>query len=132
MTPPSDPVATQVSQANVDDWVRSLFERVDARDVDGWLEYLSDDVRFRFGNALPLAGKDAIRDGVRLFFSSLSAIRHHIAEVWKTSDTVICRGEVTYARRNGSTLTVPFANVFKLEPDGLVREYLIYADTSEL
>lgn len=132
MTPPSNPGADKVSQANVDNWARSLFGRVDAKDPDGWLEYLSDDARFRFGNAPPLAGKDAIKDGVSSFFSSLSAIRHDIAEVWKSSDAVICRGEVTYTRLNGSTLTVPFANVFKLQPDGLVREYLIYADTSKL
>ena len=132
MTPPSDQGAIKLSHSNGDNWARSLFGRIDAKDPDGWLEYLSDDARFCFGNAPPLVGKDAIGDGVSAFFSSLSAIRHNIAEVWKSSDAVICRGEVTYTRLNGSTLTVPFANVFKLQPDGLVREYLIYADTSEL
>ena len=44
---------------------------------------------------------------------------------------MICRGEVTYTRLDGSTLSVPFVNVLKLE-GSLIRDYLIYADTSEL
>jgi hypothetical protein len=40
-------------------------------------------------------------------------------------------GEVTYTRHDGSRLSVPFANIFKL--DGTrVREYLVFADVSPL
>ncbi len=115
-----------------DDWVRALFDRVDAKDTNGWLEYLSSDARFCFGNAPPVKGKRAIGDVVDGFFSSLSALRHEIAEIWMPAGAVICRGAVTYTRPDESTLTVPFANVLKLDGDGLIREYLIYADTSNL
>jgi hypothetical protein len=40
-------------------------------------------------------------------------------------------GQVTYTRHDGSQLSVPFANVLKL--DGTrVREYLVFADASTL
>jgi hypothetical protein len=38
---------------------------------------------------------------------------------------------VTYTRHDGSTLRVPFANVFKVDA-GLVAEYLIFVDVSRL
>ena len=113
-------------------WVRSLFDRIDAKDTEGWLEHLSNDARFCFGNAPELVGKGAIRDGVNAFFSTLSAIKHDIIETWSSTDTIICHGQVSYARLDGSTLSVPFAVVFKLEGEGLVREYLIFADISKL
>ncbi len=128
------PIASrrETPQTSADDWVRTLFDHVDAKETNGWLEYLSNDARFYFGNAPPLAGKNAIREGVNEFFSTLSSINHDLAEILTLRDTVICRGEVTYTRLDGSTLTIPFANVLKLDGHGLIREYLIYADTSEL
>lgn len=115
-----------------DEWVRALFARIDARDTDGWLEYLRNDARFCFGNAPPVEGKSAIRNAVSAFFTSLSSIEHDIAEIWTPSDTVICRGAVTYTRLDGSSLIVPFANVLKLDDNSLIRDYLIFADTSNL
>lgn len=113
-------------------WVRRLVDRVDARDTSGWLEYLSEDARFRFGNAPPVVGRRAIREAVEAFFSGLSAIEHDIIEVWMSPGAVIFRGKAGYTRADGSTLTIPFANFLKLDEHGLIREYLIYADTSGL
>ncbi len=120
------------SKAGSDDWVRALFDRIDAKDTNGWLEYLSNDARFYFGAAPPVDGKNAIRNAVNEFLSSVAAINHDIVETWASSDAVICRGHVNYTRKDGSALNVPFANVFKLGDNGLIREYLIYADISKL
>ena len=114
-----------------DEWVRALFRCVDARDGDGWLEFLAPDACFRFGNAPAVKGSDAIRDAVSAFFASISGLRHELAETWHLPDAVLCRGDVTYTRLDGSTLTVPFANVLRLDSD-LIREYLVYVDASEL
>lgn len=114
-----------------DEWVRKLFRCVDARDSDGWLRFLAPDACFRFGNAPVVAGRDAIYEAVSTFFASISALRHDLVETWDLPDAVICRGEVTYTRLDGSTLIIPFVNVLKLE-DNLIDDYLIYADVSEL
>lgn len=132
MMPATDSGCSGIGDASLVEWVRRLFDRLDAKDTDGWLEFLSHDAQFCFGNAPPLVGKSEIGSGVNAFFSSLTSIDHEIAESWKLSDAVICRGRVTYTRLDGSTLTIPFANVFKLDDNGLVYEYLIYADTSDL
>ena len=41
------------------------------------------------------------------------------------------QGQVTYTRHDGSQLSVPFANIFKLR-DGLIGEYRIFGDFSAL
>jgi hypothetical protein len=115
-----------------EEWARRLIDRVDAMDTEGWLEFLSDDARFCFGNAPPVAGKSAIRQAVNAFFSGLAAIKHDLAEIWISSGTVIFRGKASYTRADGSALTIPFANILKLDDQGLVAEYLVYADTSSL
>jgi ketosteroid isomerase-like protein len=116
---------------NRDEWTRDLFRCVDAKDSDGWLEFLAADARFRFGNAPAVQGKDAIREAVSAFFASISELRHELVEIWNHADAVICRGDVIYTRLDGSTLIAPFANVLKLQ-DNLIRDYLIYADVSDL
>lgn len=113
------------------DWIRDLFERIDAKDVDGLLAFLADDAQSRFGNAPALSGKDAIREGVEGFFASVQASRHSIANIWPHPYTVICQGDVAYTRLNGSQLTVPFVDVFGMAGDR-IREYLIYIDISSL
>ena len=116
---------------NRDEWIRDLFRCVDAKDCEGWLEFLAPDARFRFGNTAIVEGRGAIGEAVSAFFASISALRHDLEDTWWHPDTVICHGQVTYQRLDGSTLRIPFANVFKLDAN-LVGDYLIYADTSEL
>jgi len=116
---------------NREQWARDLFRCVDAKDTDGWLAFLAPDARFRFGNGPVVEGKGAIREAVVAFFASISALRHELADLWHYPDAVICRGEVTYTRLDGSTLGIPFVNVLKVEGD-LIHDYFIYADTSDL
>ena len=116
---------------NHDEWVAELFRCVDTKDCGAWLDFLAPDACFRFGNAAVVEGRDAIRETVTAFFASISALRHDVLETWRHPDAVICRGDVTYTRLDGSSLTVPFANVLELRGD-LIRAYLVYADTSEL
>ena len=112
-------------------WVTQLFHALDAFEARTFANFLSDDAVFVFGNAEPVKGKSTIQAVVAGFFSSIQAIRHDLVEVWTLPDTVICRGIVTYTRHNGSQLSAPFANVFKLKND-LITDYLIYVDNSQL
>ena len=53
------------------------------------------------------------------------------SETWLVPGGAICHGTVHYVRHDKSGLSVPFSNIFKMD-GGKVREYLIFADTSEL
>ncbi|WP_430460360.1 nuclear transport factor 2 family protein [Thalassolituus sp. LLYu03] len=111
--------------------IQALFAAIDRKDADAFSAFLTDDCVFRFGNQPAVSGRADVQAYVTGFFSSVQALSHRIDQRWHTGDAVICHGAVTYTRHDGSLLTVPFCNVLNLAGD-LVREYLIFADTSAL
>jgi ketosteroid isomerase-like protein len=112
-------------------WVKRLFATIDSKDADAFVAFLTEDSVFVFGNTAPVSGKAAIRDLLVGFFGSIRALRHEVMDAWVLPDVVLATGRVTYTRHDGSTLDVPFADVFKMRKD-LAREYLIYVDASKL
>ena len=112
-------------------WVSELFRKIDSKDAEGFLSFLTPDARFRFGNATPLRGRQAIGEAVAAFFTTITASQHHLLRTWSIDDAVICQGEVTYTRRDHSTLTLPFVNIFRMQ-GAQINQYLIYVDLTPL
>jgi uncharacterized protein (TIGR02246 family) len=112
-------------------WLTTLFQALDTFDADTFASFLTDDAVFVFGNSEPVQSKEAIREVVAHFFTSIRAIRHDLIETWTLPETVICQGTVTDTRHTGTQLCVPFANIFKMKK-GLIQDYLIYVDNSQL
>ena len=115
------------------DRLDGLFAAIDSKDTDGFLGFLAGEASFRFGSQPALVGHDAIRAGVDGFFASIDASEHRLANVLASNSTLVCEGSVTYTRKDGSTITLPFTNVFELDA-GLDRiaEYKIYIDIAPL
>lgn len=112
-------------------WVRQLFQSIDAMDSKTFVTFLADDAQFKFGNAPAAVGKHVIHQAVEGFFQSIKRISHNNLRTWTHPDTVICQGEVTYTRHDGSQLTLPFVNVFGMKGDR-IKDYLIYIDINPL
>lgn len=112
-------------------WLDNLFASIDDKDAEGFASFLAHDAIFKFGNAEAVAGKAAIQEAVAAFFAGIQDIRHELLDSWSHPHAVVCRGTATYTRHDGSRLTVPFANVLKMQ-GSLIREYLVYVDISEL
>jgi len=112
-------------------WVNRLFAAIDSKDAAAFADFLTEDAVFRFGNAAPVSGKPPIREMLTGFFTSIRALRHEVTDAWILPDVVVAIGQVTYTRLDGSTLSVPFADVFKMRGE-LALEYLIYVDASRL
>ena len=112
-------------------WWGRLLGVIDARDADGFVAFLTPDAEFRFGNAPAVRGREAIRAAVAGFFSVIGGCRHRLIGSWNGPGTAVCEGEVTYTRLDGSTVTIPFVNVFGLEGER-VASYRIYIDNAPL
>ena len=56
------------------EWVREYFATVDKLNVDNIIANFVEDGQFRFGNAEPAVGKEAIRDALVEFFSAINAL----------------------------------------------------------
>jgi len=111
--------------------VSSVLRAVDARDAARFCEHLAEDAVFVFGNAAPLKGLPAIRGAVHGFFQGVRALRHVVADAWALDRAIVCRGTVTYTRHDGTTLTVPFANICEMRGP-VAAHYQIYVDVSRL
>jgi ketosteroid isomerase-like protein len=112
-------------------WWQHLFAVIDARDAKGFVNLLTPDAQFRFGNTPTVVGTDAILAGVSSFFASIAACHHRLIRTWRGSNGVACEGEVIYTRHDDSMVTVPFANVLELRGP-LISAYRIYIDNSPL
>jgi ketosteroid isomerase-like protein len=117
--------------SDVGHWIDELFDTIDRKDAAGFAAFLTPEGVFRFGNYRPVHGRSAIINTVADFFAALHGLQHHIQDRWLMQDAAIVTGTVTYTRHDESTLEVPFADVMKLNADG-IREYLVFVDNSAL
>ncbi len=113
------------------EWIRHTLDSLDDGDAAGFCEYLAEDCTFIFANNDPVDGRNAIRSFVEGFIDSLDATNHVIDETFQVPGRTIVRGEVEYVRHDGSTLEVPFTNVFETD-GGEIEVYQIYVDNSAL
>jgi limonene-1,2-epoxide hydrolase len=110
---------------------RKLFASIDAMDTEGFLGFIRDDATFRFGSSPAATGREEIRAAVEGFFASFAALKHDLQRLVADGNAVVCEGEVTYTRHDGSTITLPFANVFEVD-GGLISLYRVYIDIGPL
>lgn len=109
----------------------ALFDSIDAKDVNGFLDFLTESASFRFGSSPAVRGREAIAETVGAFFDSLAGLSHRLTAVATRGDTLFLEGETTYTRLDGREVVVPFADVFEYEGDK-IADYKIYADVSGL
>ena len=102
----------------------TIFADIDSFDVDRFVRHLTDDVTFRFGNAEPIHGKDAVREGVLGFWSSIDGLTHHLIKVIESGDTLVAKINVEYVRKDGKHVTVPNADILEFDGD-LVNDWQI-------
>lgn len=113
------------------DTTGGMFAAIDARDGAGFVAFLTEDAVFRFGSAPAVQGRDAIQAAVEGFFTTIAGCSHNIANTLAQHDTLVCEGDVTYTRHDGSEITLPFTDVFEYEGD-LIAHYKIYIDVGPL
>ena len=65
--------------------VDRLFKSIDQMDADEFSSFLTEDGVFTFGNAEPVRGRQAVRDAVAGFFSSIAGLHHHDATTVRSS-----------------------------------------------
>jgi ketosteroid isomerase-like protein len=113
-----------------EDTVRELLAAVDAGDAQRALGLLTDDVRFQFGSAEPTVGQEGVAANAAVLRTAIAGLSHELDTIWTVGEpdpAVICELAVTYERHDGSRLTLPCLNVFRLR-DGRIADYRIYMD----
>jgi ketosteroid isomerase-like protein len=112
--------------------IRELFAALDAGQMESALALMTEDVAFRFGNADSVVGHAAMAAQFALMAGAIASLSHRLLAVWTTAEpdpAVICEMTVSYRRHDGSKVTLPCANVFRLR-DERVADYRIYMDVN--
>jgi ketosteroid isomerase-like protein len=109
----------------------TLFEDIDSMEPDRFAQHLAEDVSMRFGNAEPIHGRQAARDTWAGFCEGLDGVSHTLVAEWRSDEGTVAEAEVTYTRKDGSTVTVPVATIYR-ERDGQIHDYRIFIDLAPL
>lgn len=111
--------------------VAAAFASIDSFDPDKFVQHLTPDVVFRFGNGDPVKGRQAVHEAVTGFFSTIDGLTHHLLHVYKDGDTAIAKIDVEYLLKDGRRVTVPNADILVYDGD-LVSDWQIYIDLAPL
>lgn len=111
--------------------VQSVLDAVDALDVQGFLNHLTEECEFRAGGAPPIVGHDAIATSVQGLFALTTSIKHNVDNVWRHANHVIIRGTAVYHRKVGDPVSVPFVDVWVVLRNK-ITSYTVYSDLGVL
>jgi ketosteroid isomerase-like protein len=109
-----------------------MFDALGRGDIEHMVQFMTDDVVTTFGNFPELTEKSAFHNMFHDIAESISAVRNDIHDLWQVhqvSDVLVARMTVTYTRHDGSTISLPCCNVFRMRAK-LVSHYAVYVGIS--
>ncbi|HEY9850432.1 MAG TPA: nuclear transport factor 2 family protein [Leptolyngbyaceae cyanobacterium] len=120
--------SVEVSEKNID-LVKRLFSRGEAFDSEGFITFFTDTPVYQFGNFDVCLDKASIKQSADNFFSRISAVYHEIKAMWEEGDAVFVEMDVTYWRKDGSVISLPCFDIFRVEGDKF-SELRIFMDVN--
>ena len=111
--------------------IADLYRAVDNKDLAYLAQIMAEDVNFRIGNHPQITDKAEALAANSAFFESIRSMRHRIDKVWAQGGEIWCHGDVDYVRLDGTGHSAHFATLLVLR-DGLIGDYLVFADLSGL
>jgi catechol 2,3-dioxygenase-like lactoylglutathione lyase family enzyme len=111
------------------DLVKRLFSRGEAFDSEGFINFFTDTPIYQFGNFDVCFDKAAIKKSADAFFNGISAVYHDIKMIWEVGDVVFVEMDVSYWRKDGSVITLPCSDIFRVEGDKF-SELRIFMDVN--
>lgn len=110
-------------------WFSELYVSIDAMRLDEFVAGLTPDVEVVVGNNPAMNGRQAVKDGIGHFFSTIAGLKHQFVNVVEGQGLTFLEAKVDYCRKDGRHVTVPVVTV--LERNGaLVRSLRIYFDVA--
>src|SRR5687768_12174979 len=113
------------------DWIQRVYKTVDAKDIESYVQFFTEDCTFRFGNNPAVHGKDGIRQALQQFFPAIKALQHQNVATWNPPGFEMVEAMVTYARHDGSKVTVPAVTIYRMD-GSLAKDCRIFVDLAPL
>ena len=110
-------------------WFSDMYASVDAMRLDDFVACLTQDVEVVVGNNPAMQGRQAVKEGIGYFFSTINGMKHNFVNVVEGQGLTFLETKVDYQRKDGRQVTVPVVTV--LERNGeLVKSLRIYFDVA--
>jgi ketosteroid isomerase-like protein len=110
-------------------WFSDLYANVDAMRLEAFIAGLTPDVEVVVGNNPAMKGRQAVKEGIGHFWSTIAGLKHHFVNVVEGQGLTVLEAKVDYLRKDGREVTVPAVTV--LERNGeLVKSMRIYLDVA--
>lgn len=106
----------------------AILARIDGMDTAESVKLFAESATVTFGNGQPMVGRDAIKAGTAVFYSSIAGLRHRILNEWTVGQDTIAEAAVTYTRHDGRQVTIPAATMWRVRDDGLITNYRVFID----
>jgi len=114
------------------EFIFRFFDIVDHFKAREFSELFSENAAWTFANNPPMRGREAIRQNAELIFSQLDGIWHHLVSFSAQDRSLFTEGRVTYLRKDGKKIELPFSTVTFFDDRQLIQEYRTYIDPSPL
>jgi len=114
--------------------VRRLLKIFETFNVPEAMKLFAEDAMYQFGNYPAAVGIDQIKQAVAS--SHMDFIKSATFDVKSMIEpgggVVACEMDITYLTTDGRTITLPCADLFRFNEQGLVREMRIFMDAGPL
>lgn len=109
-------------------WLNDYYRKVDALQMDPFIDAHTDDVQVTFGNNPPAVGKGQVRESIGQLWSMLRGMEHEFVNAWEPEpNTGVLEAKVTYHMKDGRDVTLPVTSILT-QRGGLVQTLRIYID----
>jgi hypothetical protein len=110
-------------------WYSDMYANVDAMRLDEFVAGLTPDVEVVVGNNPPMKGRQAVKEGIGHFWSTIAGLKHRFVNVVEGQGMTFLEAKVDYRRKDGREITVPAVTVLERNGD-LVKSLRIYLDVA--
>lgn len=112
------------------EWYLSYLKVLDAKDVEGYSAFLSDDCTMQSNNNPPVQGKATILKYLFQYWATFGSLTHDLVNVYGSDSNFVLEALNHYTRLDGKAVTVPAVAFTDRNAAGLVTSVRFYTDMS--
>lgn len=113
-------------------WYLSYLKVLDAKDIEGYGAFLSDDCVMQFNNSPTTQGKTVILKYLSQYWSTFGSLTHDLLNIYGSDSNFVLEALNHYQRQDGKTVILRAVAFTDRNAAGLVTSVRFYTDTTEL
>jgi SnoaL-like domain len=110
-------------------WFSDWYASIDAMRLDEFAAGLTQDAEVVVGNNPAMKGRQAAKEGIAYFWSTIQGLKHHFVNVAESQGLTFLELKVDYLRKDGRQVTIPVVTVLERKGE-LVKSLRIYFDVA--